>query len=432
MIAGTATGALLIAVVIGVDGTGEDRVAAVDSSATTTIVPPTSDAPTTTGVPSTTEASTTTGVPPTSDAPTTTGVTSTTEASTTTELATASVKLTTIADRDSALDVAVRPGDPTLYVVFQDGMVGAVSGSGISGVLDIRSLVRHQNEQGLLGAAFHPSGDRLYVHYSNTSGNTRIDEYDWAAGKAVPASRRNVLAADQPFSNHNGGKITFGPDGYLYVALGDGGSGGDPGDRAQSLDTVLGKLLRIDPATPSGSLGYTIPADNPFVGQPGARGEIWAYGLRNPFKFSFDSATGDLWIGDVGQSRREEIDYAPAPGGKGANYGWNRWEGDERFSGSGPDNHHGPIWTYANSGANCAVTGGSVYRGSRIPDLKGIYVYADFCAGRLIGLRRAGQTIAESRDLDTSVPSIAGIVEGPDHELYVMSLGGPIMRLDPA
>ncbi len=243
--------------------------------------------------------------------------------------------------------MAVRTGDDSLYVTEQSGRVRAIRDGRLAArpVLDLTADTTAAGEQGLLGLAFAPDGAHLYVDYTDRSGDTHIDEFAMNGLVADPASRRNLLVVDQPQPNHNGGQLAFGPDGYLYIGLGDGGAADDegpghaPGGNGQSLETLLGKILRIDP-TPTASAPYTVPADNPFVGTSGAKPEIWAYGLRNPWRFSFDADTGDLWIGDVGQNEWEEVDHAPATNGRdagrGDNFGWNRLEGTHRTAARHP------------------------------------------------------------------------------------------------
>jgi len=223
----------------------------------------------------------------------------------------------------------------------------------------------------------------------------------------------------------------FGPDGYLYIGLGDGGSGGDPHGNAQSLGTLLGKMLRIDPR-PADGAPYRIPADNPFVTTPGALPEIWAYGLRNPWRYSFDRVTGDLWIGDVGQSAWEEVDRQPASSGGGENYGWNVREGSHPYTagGSAPGAVD-PVFDYAHSDGGCVVTGGYVYRGEAIPDLAGIYVFADFCLGAIEGLRLDGDQVVHDQ-LGATVQAVSSFGEDAQGELYVLSLAGGVYRLAPA
>ncbi len=243
-------------------------------------------------------------------------------------------------------------------------------------VLDISADVsQNGGEQGLLGMVFSPDGARLYLHYNDRSGTTQIVEYAMQGRSVVKGSRRDLLSVAQPQANHNGGQIAFGPDGMLYIGLGDGGGAGDrgaghvEGGNAQSLGTLLGKILRIDPL-PLGSSSYTVPADNPFVGRSGARPEIWSYGLRNPWRFSFDSATGDLWIGDVGQNAWEEIDRVPAidgrNAGRGVNFGWPRLEGTHSFSGNASAASEEPVAEYSHADGACSVVGGYVYRGQAI------------------------------------------------------------------
>lgn len=329
--------------------------------------------------------------------------------------------------------MAVRPGDDALYVVEKTGTIRAVRGGvmELAPVLDVSSEVSGGQEQGLLGLAFSPDGDHMYVNFTDTAGDTHIVEFALAPdGTALPASRRELLSVDQPFANHNGGMMTFGPDGHLYIALGDGGSAGDPNDNAQSLDTFLGKILRIDP-TPSAGAPYTIPADNPFIGQAGARDEIWAYGLRNPWRFSFDRQTGDLWIGDVGQNSWEEVDYTPAGSSGGENYGWNRLEGTHPFEGEPPAEHVLPIYEYPTEGLSCSITGGYVSRGANLPALEGAYIFADWCDGVLRFLRQSGGEVTEVGGLGAEVPLISSFGEGPDGELYAISLLGLVFRLDP-
>ena len=248
------------------------------------------------------------------------------------------VELVHVADVDSPTAFATRSGDAALYVAEQDGRVVAVDeGGDVSTVLDLTSRIESGGEQGLLGLVFSPLGDHLYVHFTNRGGDTRVEEYAFGDDGVDVSSRRRILAVRQPQPNHNGGQLVFGPDGMLYVGLGDGGGGGDRGSghaaegNGQSLRTLLGKILRIDP-TPTADTPYTIPADNPFVEDDG-RPEIWSYGLRNPWRFSFDRETGDLWIADVGQDEWEEIDFSPAAqgAGQGTNFGWNVFEAEARY-----------------------------------------------------------------------------------------------------
>lgn len=344
------------------------------------------------------------------------------------DLSKARVKLTRVATLSSPLALAVRRDDPALYVAEKGGRIRALRGGSPATVLDISGEVSTGSEQGLLGLAFSPDGRYLYVNFTNQSGDTRIREYGFTGGRA--SAPRDVLAVDQPYANHNGGHLAFGPDGYLYIGLGDGGSGGDPQNRAQNLDDLLGKMLRIVPR-PSGNSAYGVPSGNPFVGRPG-RDEIWAYGLRNPFRYSFDRASGDLWIGDVGQNAWEEVDLQPRSSDGGENYGWNRYEGTHRFTGAPLSNHEPPIYEYAHGGGNCTVIGGYRYRGSAIRHLSGAYVFGDYCVGRLRAfVPREGRATAH-RFLGPQVDGLASFGEDAAGRLYVLSLSGGVHRLDPA
>jgi glucose/arabinose dehydrogenase len=334
-----------------------------------------------------------------------------------------------VAAIDEPVAMAYRSGEPSLYVAEKTGRIWRLPEQGQpTVVLDISGEVSLASEQGLLGLAFSPGGgEYLYINYTDLRGDTRIHEFAMLVGRPDPGSRREVLVVDQPFSNHNGGDLTFGPDGYLYIGLGDGGSGGDPDGNGQSLDTLLGKMLRIDPS-PSDGEPYGIPSDNPFVGRVDARPEIWAYGLRNPWRYSFDRETGDLWIGDVGQNAWEEIDLEPASSDGGENYGWNAREGTHPFSGDRPDGAIDPVYEYANGTGACAVTGGYVYRGSAIPALQGAYLFADFCGGVVRALRPDGDGfVHESLGLET--PNISSFGEDQDGELYVLSFGVGVLKI---
>ncbi|MGH9286345.1 MAG: PQQ-dependent sugar dehydrogenase, partial [Acidimicrobiales bacterium] len=337
-----------------------------------------------------------------------------------------------MASLSQPLALAVRAGDPALYIAEKGGRVRAIRGGQVDGgaVLDLSGEVSSGFEQGLLGLAFAPAGTQLYVNYTDRAGDTHIVEYTFDGRRADPASARELLFQDQPFANHNGGNLVFGPDGLLYIGLGDGGSGGDPQGNAQRLDTLLGKMLRIDPR-PSGGDPYTIPAGNPFAGQAGARAEIWAYGLRNPWRYSFDRQTGELWIADVGQNAIEEVNRAPRGSRGGENYGWNRREGTRAFRGSArPPGAVDPVYEYPTSGGNCSVTGGHVYRGSRHPALVGVYVFADYCAGDIMGLVPAGGGAVGAEDLGARVPMLSSFGQDADGELYALSLTGGVFRLE--
>ncbi len=240
-----------------------------------------------------------------------------------------------------------------------------------------------------------------------------------------------VLEIGQPFSNHNGGQLAFGPDGFLYIGMGDGGSGGDPQGNGQNMNVLLGKLLRIDPSGPSGGRSYRIPPDNPFAGRSGVREEIWASGFRNPWRFSFDSPAGDLWLADVGQSTREEIDVVT----KGGNYGWAVMEGGGCFRGNDCDRAGliPPVFDYPTSGGNCSVTGGFVYRGEALPQLRGAYVYGDYCSGRIWALRYDGSRVTEQREIADAAFQISSFAVDREGNLYALahSDSGGVFKLVP-
>ena len=332
--------------------------------------------------------------------------------------------------------------DGRLFVTEQEGRIQVFANdqraSDSMVFLDIRDRVRNRdNEEGLLGIAFAPDFNEngfFYVYYS-ASRPTRsvLSRFSTSRGDhrvSDPKSELVIMEILQPFSNHNGGQIAFGPDTYLYVGLGDGGSGGDPLGNGQDPGTLLGSILRIDVRNPPDGKNYGIPPDNPFVGVSGAREEVWAYGLRNPWRFSFDEATGLLWVGDVGQARWEEIDVVE----KGMNYGWNLMEGFHCFSPREGCDRAGlqlPVAEYGHADG-CSVTGGYVYRGGRLPSLLGAYVYADFCSGKIWGLRHDGQAVTEHRllvDSDLPISSFGVDLAG---NLYVLSLEGGIYVLEPA
>jgi glucose/arabinose dehydrogenase len=294
--------------------------------------------------------------------------------------------------------------------------------------LDISDRITAGGEQGLLGLAFHPAyadNGRFFVNYTDGNGDTVVAEYRRRGERrADPASERVLLRIDQPYANHNGGMLAFGPDGFLYIGMGDGGSGGDPHDNGQRLDTLLGKILRIDVDR---GKPYAVPGDNPFVNDQGRRPEIWAFGLRNPWRFSFDRESADLFIGDVGQNHLEEIDLLPTGTPAGANLGWRIMEASQCFESDdcSTDGLVLPIAEYPTA-EGCAVTGGYVYRGSRFPALRGGYLYADFCGGQIWGLsaNEARSGAANSRLLLQTQLNIASFGEDEEGELYVTDLSG--------
>jgi glucose/arabinose dehydrogenase len=375
-----------------------------------------------------------TSAPPTS-APTTVSASTSTPVITATEpTATPVVVLETIGTFAEPVDLAWRTGDPTLFVVERDGTV-ATWRDGTVGppVLDITELTDGDGEQGLLGLAFAADGSRAYINHTDREGDTVVAEYTVGDDGVFDASSRRVLlTVEQPYANHNGGNVTIGPDGMLYIGMGDGGAGGDPQRYSLDLGSLLGKILRIDPS-PSADQAYTVPTDNPFVDVDGARGEIWSVGVRNPWRFSFDRETGDLWVADVGQNALEEISLSRrADGaGRGVNFGWSAFEGTRRFNVDQPtDGATPPIFEYEHGDAGCSVSGGAVYRGESIAALRGWYVFADFCSGLVTGLRLEGPSTPTALELARST-SVAAVREGPDGELYVVSIEGDVARVVP-
>lgn len=316
---------------------------------------------------------------------------------------------------------AVRKGDDRLFVAEQGGRLRTTDGDVL---VDLSREVSGGNEQGLLGAAFHPSGRWLYLDWTDTRGTTHVTE--WAFDGKRVTGRRDVLTQEQPYANHNGGQLAFGPDGHLHVGLGDGGSAGDPQGNGQDLGTLLGKILRVDPR----GKPYRIPEGNPFAGKAGVRPEIWAYGLRNPWRFGFDRQTGDLWIGDVGQDDREEVDRQPASSKGGENYGWNLREGDRPFRDGKGRGLTDPVITYPlRKDGTCSVIAGYVYRGAKLPWLRGSFLYGDFCAGWV----RAAPVAKPDEAVDIgTVEQLSSFGEGLDGELYALSLRGPLYRIEPA
>jgi glucose/arabinose dehydrogenase len=350
-------------------------------------------------------------------------------------LSATTMRLEQVGDRfRSPVYVTSPPGDSRLFVVEQAGRIRVVrNGQTLDQpFLDISPRVRSGGEQGLLSMAFHPdyrANGWFYVNFTDRNGDTRIERFKAGANPDVadPGSRRLVMTIDQPYSNHNGGLVMFGPDGMLYVGMGDGGSGGDPRRNGQNPRVLLGKILRINV---SRAEPYTIPAGNPFAnGQAGAP-EVWATGTRNPWRFSFDRPTGLLYIGDVGQDRVEEIDVAPASRAA-VNYGWNIMEGGECFRSSGCEQSglHAPVLTFANGGGDCSVIGGYVYRGRSIPEIVGHYFYSDYCGGWLRSFRYQNGAATDRRSW--KIPNIGNVVsfgEDSSGELYIVAENGRIFR----
>lgn len=334
------------------------------------------------------------------------------------------------------LAVVAMPDGQRMLTVEQAGVIRVLQNGGLLAdpFLDITSRVGSGgNEQGLLGLALHPDYAKngfFYINYTNKSGNTVIARYNVSANdpnKADPNSEKVLLRQDQPFPNHNGGSMVFGPDGYLYMGLGDGGSAGDPHGNGQSTNTLLGKILRIDV---NNGDPYAIPSGNPFA-SGGGKPEIWAYGLRNPWRFSFDRLTGDLYIADVGQNLWEEIDFLPSGTPGGTNFGWNYREGKHSYSGTPPANLQltDPVVDYSH-GFGCSVTGGYVYRGQALPEFRGIYLFADYCSGRLWGLMRGADGNWQSQELLQAKWNVTSFGQDNNGELYAVDQSsGSILRL---
>ncbi|MBI2758507.1 MAG: PQQ-dependent sugar dehydrogenase [Chloroflexi bacterium] len=332
---------------------------------------------------------------------------------------------------DSPVDIQFPDdGSGRMFILEQVGRIRVVENGQLIGTpfLDISDLVGNTgNEQGLLGLAFHPNfkdNPYLYVNYTDNNGDTVIARFQATGNTADPNSEKILLRVDQPFANHNGGEMIFGPDGYLYLGLGDGGSQGDPNGNGQNKDVLLAKILRID--VDRGD-PYAIPNDNPFV-NGGGRPEVWAYGLRNPWRFSFDRLTGNLYIADVGQDIWEEIDVA-APNAPGLNFGWNYYEGSHPYAGQPPAGISitMPVAEYSHAEGGCAVTGGYVYRGA-MPEWQGIYLYGDFCSGKVWGLIRS-QGGWQSQILFETGFNITSFGQDASGEIYLADRGGAIYRL---
>ena len=336
-------------------------------------------------------------------------------------------------------------GDDRLFVTEQPGRVLAFANdpevSEVDVVLDLRDQVNDSgSEEGLLGLAFDPGfsdNGYLYVYYSASDPRRSVvsrfimdrDQDRAGYGGAEPQSELVLLEVEQPYPNHNGGQLAFGPDGHLYIGLGDGGSGGDPRGNGQNVTTLLGSILRIDVSDARRTEPYRVPEDNPFWDDETARGEIWAYGLRNPWRFSFDPVTGDLWTGDVGQNRFEEIDLVV----RGGNYGWNVLEGTHCFSpkaGCDPAGTAFPVLEYPINGG-CSVIGGYVYRAAAIPSLAGAYVYGDFCSGKVSALRYERQAATGNREIADTGRRITSFGVDRAGNLYVLTQRSGVFRLAP-
>ena len=348
-------------------------------------------------------------------------------------------RLTRVASVTGGTSLAWRKGDPIPYLALQQGqVVPIVEGRAGRAVLDVGDRLASGRERGLLGLTFSPDGRRMYVYFTATPGDNTLEEYRVTArpGRPVrvdPASRRTLLVLGHEKPTHNGGQLAFGRDRMLYVAVGDAGGhrgvGPDqvPGGNSQSLDNLFGKILRIDPR-PSGDRPYTVPADNPFAGG-GGRPEIWHYGLRNPWRFSFDPTTGKLWIGDVGQDHAEEIDVVPGTA-RGLNFGYPLVEGRQPLNAPEAPGTVAPVYELEHGSGNCAVTGGVVYRGSAIPRLRGYYLFADYCRGRLKAIRFGDEPLRAR--LRLRAPLVSSFAVDPTGEVFVVSQARGVLRLEPS
>lgn len=331
-------------------------------------------------------------------------------------------------------------GDDRLFVLEQsqgDIEILDALGNSLGTFLDVSSIISTGSERGLLGLAFHPdylNNGFFYINYTNSSGDTEIARYSVSgnANQADAGSGTVLLTIDQPYGNHNGGNIAFGPDGYLYIGMGDGGSQGDPANHAQNLQSMLGKMLRIDVDS---TFPYAIPSDNPYVGDANALDEIWSIGLRNPWKFSFDRQTGDLWIGDVGQNAKEEIDFQPASSAGAENYGWRCYEGSNTYNTNGCAGAGAYVFPVAEVSHNapyfwCSVTGGFVYRGSEFSRMQGKYFFTDYCAGDFFALTDEGAgSYSQELVLDGGGFGYVAFGENNQGDLFVANLNGTISKL---
>jgi glucose/arabinose dehydrogenase len=348
------------------------------------------------------------------------------------------IDLVKVADVNApVLAIGAGDGSGRLFIVEKGGRIRIVKNGNLLATpfLDISGSVSRGGEQGLLGLAFHPSFEtnrKFYVNFTNTAGNTVVREYKASStnrDRAASGSARTLLRISQPYANHNGGMLAFGRDGYLYIGTGDGGSAGDPGNRAQSLNSLLGKMLRIDVNGRTSTKPYRVPGSNPYVGRAGLN-EIWQRGLRNPWRFSFDRSNGNLWIGDVGQNTWEEVDRAVRTSsgpGKAINWGWRVMEGRHCYqpaSGCNTSGKKKPLVEYKHTDGRCSITGGYVYRGSAIPALRGYYVYGDYCTGEVWAVASGASAPATGIRLLDTPRTIGGFGQDDRGELYLCDLGG--------
>ncbi|WP_370328155.1 PQQ-dependent sugar dehydrogenase [Euzebya sp.] len=350
-----------------------------------------------------------------------------------TDLGSVAVGLQPVVSLDSPVMLKARPDTGELWVAELGGRVQAIGPTGVRTVLDLTDTVSTGGERGLLGMAFDPAGTRLFTSSTDDAGDTVIDLFALTADGVDAASRTPVLRVDQPASNHNGGDLVWGPDDNLWWALGDGGGSGDTYGNGQDTSTLLGGLVRIDvrDLQPGGGQRYAIPADNPFT-QGGGAPELYTYGLRNPFRFSFDPETELLYIADVGQGAVEEIDVLDIPGAAGANMGWPIFEGSRPFAGGDLGDHVGPVHEELHRDGSCSITGGVVYRGQAIEGLDGAYLYSDLCRSSVRAIVVEGGQVTQAADLGVSVPSPVGFGVDGEGEVYVMSLEGQVLKVVPA
>jgi glucose/arabinose dehydrogenase len=341
-----------------------------------------------------------------------------------------------------------------MYVAQQDGRVKAIAvdrqvdneGKVVresyrldnSPILDISRSISSGGERGLLGLAFSSDGRKLYVDYTDPDGRLTVDEYRMNDTRVDTSTRRNIISVEHERGNHNGGQLGFGPDGFLYIGMGDGGGGGDPDANGQNPGTLLGTILRVDPEGQSDGRPYGIPPGNPFADGVSGAPEVWTWGLRNPWRFSWDRDTKDLWIADVGQNSYEEINFLAhenGGAGRGANLGWSLMEGTHPYEGATPpEDDVLPIFDYDRANGECSVTGGYLYRGARLPSLAGVYLYADYCKDDIRGLLRKPDGSIEEASLGITVPggAITTFGQDADGELFVASQTGSVYRLVPA
>ena len=349
------------------------------------------------------------------------------------------IKLTAIASGFNRPVYVTHAGDNShrLFLLEQSGKIWILNDGARSAqpFLDVSHIISPSargtgfTEQGLLGLAFHPdyaSNGTFFINYTDRSGDTVVAKYQVSANNPFLADANSgqvIFRLAQPYANHNGGHIEFGPDGYLYIALGDGGSANDPLGAGQNRRLLLGSLLRIDV---DGAMPYAIPPDNPFVDDDSAHDEIWAYGIRNIWRFSFDRHTGDLYFADVGQNQWEEINFQPADSPGGENYGWNVWEGNQVFAGGNAPNHVYPIFAYGHE-HGCSVTGGYIYRGKNIPEFGAVYLAGDYCSGRIWATWRDLDRNWRSTEILNTDLAISSFGEDEAGELYVIDYAGTLV-----